>query len=587
MTDSQKPPHWELDRLYVRDSASLKAELESLDTQSRSFMSYRERLSSCEPVDISELGQMIEKLEKVTILCERISSFAHLGFAADTSDQKALSFLLSSEEMLAKHYNDTIFFEMWWKNLTDSEAQPYMDALKAHSYWLSRMRAFRVNTLSEAEEKIINLKDLTGSESIVKLYDTITNSYRFRSDFWPDSDQRWLTREELSVHIRSHLPEVRAGAYQELYRVYAQDSAVLGQIYQVLLRDWNTEKVGLRKYPSPRAVRDKANDLAPQTVDSLLRVCRQKAPIVFGRYFKKKAQKLGLKQLRRYDLYAPLLPSEDTYTFPEGLDEVEKAFRSFDQKFADLAMNVPRERHLSAEIKPGKQSGAFCASTVPGEVPWVLMSYTGNRHDLFTLAHEFGHAVHSQLAADLSVFNFHSALPLAETASTMAEMILARSLRQKASSGPEIEDLNFKLLDDAYATVGRQVFFALFEVEAHEMVAGGATTEELAEAYYKNLAGQFGQSIELSNEFRWEWLSIPHFYHTPFYVYAYSFGQLLVYSLWRIYEREGAAFVPKFLTILSRGGSASPDNILAEAGLGPLDDDFWTGGFEVIESFLD
>jgi oligoendopeptidase F len=268
------------------------------------------------------------------------------------------------------------------------------------------------------------------------------------------------------------------------------------------------------------------------------------------------------------------------------MEEVRAAFGAFSPRFAALAQRVLEKGHLSARLMPGKQSGAFCASLCPGMAPWVLMSYNQRRQDLFTLAHELGHAVHSQMAEKHNVFHFHSTLPLAETASTFGEMLLAARLMEKARSPEEREDLVFHLLDDAYATVGRQAFFSLFEIEAHRMVEGGATPDELSEAYFKNLESQFGDSLDLSPEFRWEWVSIPHFFHTPFYVYAYTFGQLLVYSLWRVYQREGDSFPARFELLLSRGGSASPASIIAEAGLGPLDEAFWEGGFDYIEELL-
>jgi Oligoendopeptidase F len=224
---------------------------------------------------------------------------------------------------------------------------------------------------------------------------------------------------------------------------------------------------------------------------------------------------------------------------------------------------------------------------LPADTPWVLMTYNGRRQDLFTMAHELGHGIHSQLAAEHTLFHFHATLPLAETASTFGEMLLADRLMKQSASERERADLLFHLLDDAYATIGRQAFFALFEIQAHEMIENGATVDELAEAYLENLKSQFGDSVEVSDEFRWEWVSIPHIFHTPFYVYAYSFGQLLVYSLWRKYQNEGAAFVPLLTSLLAKGGSDTPENILRHSGLGPLDEEFWQAGFEVIRNMLD
>ena len=585
MSEKTKPPHWDLGQLYAPDSEKLQEDLARVAEAAERFKAWREILDRGE-VGAEAFGRLLGDLESLHVEAERISGYAYLRFAQDTSDQRAVSLLSQVEEALAELDNSVLFFEIWWKALPEGDAGKLMASAPGKGYWLERTRALRPHTLTEAEERIVNLKDLTGSISIVKLYDTITNAYRFKSDFLPGGGQGDLTREELTVHVRSPLPEVRAGAYRELYRVYREDSAVLGQIFQVRCRDWRTEKVGLRGYPDPQAVRDKANDLDTEVVESLLRVCRKKAPEVFGRYFRKKAERLGLRRLSRYDLYAPLVAPASAMPFEEGLAQVREAFAAFDQEMADLAMSVPERRRLTAAIRPGKLSGAFCASTIPGETPWVLMSWSGQRRDLFTLAHELGHAVHSLLARHLDIFSYHSALPLAETASTFGEMLLAESLLSKAPPGDERDDLAFHLLDDAYATVGRQAFFALFEAEAHRLVAEGATPDELAAAYLENLAAQFGESMDVPQEFAWEWTTIPHFLHTPFYVYAYSFGQLLVYSLWRIRQREGPGFAGRLKAILAKGGSASPAAILAGAGVGPLDDDFWAGGFEVIEGFL-
>ena len=586
MTEESKAPHWDLDQFYAPDSEKLKEDFARLESGARDFAAWRGVLEKGLPSS-GDFISMISLLESIQTQAQRLGAFASLGFCQDTTDQKAVSLLDKVEELLAKVENELLFFELWWKSLGSGDASSLINATASKKYWLERIRAFKDHTLTEPEEKIINLKDLTGSSSLIKLYDTLTNAYRFESGFLPGGDGRLLTREELSVFFRDHRPEVRAGAYRELFRVFREDSSVLGQIFQARVRDWRTEKVELRGYPDPQSVRNKANDLSREVVDSLLRVCREKAPKVFGRYFRKKAERLGLSKLARYDLYAPLMAQGSETPFEEGLGLVRQAFEAFDPEFASLAMRVSDSRRLSANLKPGKVSGAFCASTVPGEIPWVLMSYTGQRRDLFTLAHELGHAVHSQLAKDLDVFTFHSALPLAETASTFGEMLLAEKLSAMAKPGPARDDLGFHLIDDAYATVGRQAFFALFEVEAHRLVAEGATSDDLAAAYLDNLAVQFGESMDVSEEFAWEWTAIPHFLHSPFYVYAYSFGQLLVYSLWRIREKEGPDFAKRLKAILSKGGSASPEAILASAGLGPLDDGFWAGGFEVIEGFVD
>jgi oligoendopeptidase F len=559
--------------------------LANLEVKFTQFATFRSLLSPGQGIEAPLFSDLLGRLEEIHRQARLLGGYASLAFAQDTSDQKAQSLLAKIEGALARIDNEIMFFSLWWKGLPEDQAGPLLGSAPDYGYMLTRERAFREHTLTEPEEKIINIKDLTGREALNRLYETITNGYAFIPDFLPPDQRVPLTRDGLAVHFRSHLPERREGAYKVFNSVYGQAGPILGQIYQGLVQDWHYGEVVLRRHPTAQSARNKHNDLGDETVASLLRVCRAKAPEVFGRYFKLKAKRLGLPALRRYDIYAPLKEDAKTYPFDEALREVELAFRAFDDEFADLAMKIPQAHRLHAAKYPGKQGGAFCASHVPGEVPWVLMNYGGHRHDLFTLAHELGHAVHSLLAADHNIFEFHSALPMAETASTFGEMLLAKRFRE-VGDPEDAEALAFSLLDDAYATVGRQAFFALFEVEAHRLVQEGATPDELAEVYLKNLSEGFGDAVDLDGSFRWEWVSVPHFYQAPFYVYAYSFGLLLVYGLWNLYQAEGQAFVPKMKSILAKGGSDSPEAILAAAGLGPLNDDFWLGGFAAIESLI-
>jgi len=570
-------PVWNLDQLYRLGSPELAADLAALKERTRKFTAWRDRLPSVSPLEFREL---VNELADLNRLAHRLSGFASLAFAQDTQDQKAQTFMARMSEEMADLGNDLLFFELWWKELDGEKALAL--ALPDFAYWLERTRAFRPHTLPEPEEKIINLKNTTGGDALIALYDSLTNRYRFR----PPGGGAEVGRDELMVHVRDADPAVRAEAYRELYRVFGADGPILGQMYQTAVRDWRLENLRLRRYGSPIEVRHKANDLPEAAVAALLQTVRERAGL-FGDFFRLKARVLGLSKFRRYDLYAPLAQDRERIDFQTGCEEVLAAFGDFSPRFKSLAARVAEDGRLHARPRPGKQGGAFCYSMLPGDTPWVLMTYNGRRQDLFTLAHELGHAVHSQLAGEHNIFHFHATLPLAETASTFAEMLLAGRLKNRARSDRERAGLLFHLLDDAYATIGRQAFFALFEIKAHEMTENGATPHDLAEAYMENLAEQFGGAVEVSPEFRWEWVSIPHFFHTPFYVYAYSFGQLLVYSLWRRYEKEGAAFAPRLTDLLSRGGSAAPETILADSGLGPLDETFWQGGFEVIEGFLE
>ncbi|MDR0881714.1 MAG: M3 family oligoendopeptidase [Candidatus Adiutrix sp.] len=577
-------PHWALEQLYTFDSQPLAADLAALDEKTAAFARWRASLEAGSPSP-EKFRELVTELEDISRLGHRLSGFASLAFAQNTQDQKAQAFMAQVDEKMADLGNELLFFEIWWKELDEALAGPLMAARPDYAYWLQRTRSFRPHTLAEAEERVVNLKNVTGHDALIALYDSMTNRYRYRTDFLPGGEGREVTRDELMVYVRSGDPEIRAGAYQELYRVFGQDGPVLGQIYQTAVRDWRIENIRLRGYESPAAVRHKANDLSATAVESLLAAARANAPL-FGEFFRLKARVLGLGRLRRYDLYAPLVADAEIMDFAAGREEVLAAFQSFSPRFKELADQVMAHNRFSARPEAGKQGGAFCYSMLPADTPWVLMTYNGRRQDLFTMAHELGHAIHSQLAADHHIFHFHATLPLAETASTFGEMLLADRLLKRAGSARERADLLFHLLDDAYATIGRQAFFALFEICAHEMIESGATVDELAETYLETLSTQFGDSVDLADEFRWEWVSIPHIFHTPFYVYAYSFGQLLVYSLWRQYQLEGQSFAPRLINLLSKGGSASPETILAESGLGPLDRDFWQGGFDLIGEML-
>jgi len=294
-----------------------------------------------------------------------------------------------------------------------------------------------------------------------------------------------------------------------------------------------------------------------------------------------------MEKLRRYDLYAPVAESEKTYDFNTGVRLTLEAFADFNPRVAELAVKVFEDNHIDSEVRKGKEDGAFCASVVPGHTPYVKVNYQGKADDIATLAHELGHAIHAMLAFKHNVFTFHSALPMAENASTFAEMLLVDRLLEVEDDPAVRRDILFSQVDDAYATIMRQIFFAMFEVTAHGMVAEGATVDQICEAYYQNLEKQFGDAVALSEEFKWEWVSIPHFMQVPFYVYAYSFGQLLVLSLYKQYKEEGESFKPRYIKILEAGGSASPVDICAEAGLDITQAAFWQGGFDVIKEMVD
>ncbi|MGA2820233.1 MAG: M3 family oligoendopeptidase [Anaerolineales bacterium] len=578
MPPNYQQKRWSLADLYPSEqSAEMEASLSELEARVSRFETFRDRLEPT--IRLETFLEILAELEEITRLAHRLGGFVELRYSEDTQDQTILAFKGRLDNRMAEINNRTLFFSLWWKGLPVSAAERLQAGAGDATYHLEQMRKLRPHTLSEPEEKVINLKDVTGTEALRTLYSTLTNRYVFRLEV--EGQVRELTRGELMVFVRSPDPGLRAAAYQSQYKVYAEDGAILGLIYSALVRDWRNENLGLRKFRSPQAVRNLANDLPDPVVETLLEVCRRNAPL-FQRFFALKARWLKMPRLRRYDLYAPVASAEKRYEFAAGIRQVMESLDSFEPRLADLAERVLEADHLDSEVRPGKRGGAFCAPVEPKLVPWVQANYQGRAEDVATLAHELGHAIHSELASGHSLFTFHSSLPLAETASTFAEMLLVDRLLAQEKDEAVRRDLLFRQIDDAYATIGRQAYFSLFEKEAHELIPQGASVEELSRRYLENLRDQFGDSLDLAPEFRWEWVSIPHIYEVPFYVYAYAFGQLLVFSLYRRYQAQGKSFIPEYLEILSAGGSASPDRILSKAGIHIQEAAFWQSGFDAI-----
>jgi oligoendopeptidase F len=582
MSVTFKQTAWSLADLFpAQESPEMESAFTGLEAQVAEFEKGRSELSPA--ISPQAFMGFVEKFESINQIANRIYSFASLRFYGDTQDQQAQTFLAKVQQLMADLQNRTLFFSLWWKELEDAHAERLLKHTGPYSYWLKEMRLFKPYTLSEPEEKIINIKDVTGQKALEKLYETITNRYLFKVEI--EGEQKELTRDELMVYAQHHDADIRAAVYQELYRVYGEDSLILGQIYQSMVRDWGNEQVGLRGFSSPIAARNLANAIPDEVVNTLLEVCRSNAG-VFQRFFTLKARWLKMDRLRRYDIYAPLAQSDKIYEFGNAVDMVLDSFRHFHPRIGELAQQVFKEEHLDSEVRKGKRGGAFCWSVEPRYTPWVLVNYHGRPRDVATIAHELGHAIHSMLASDHTLFTFHASLPLAETASTFGEMMLVERLLADEEDEQVRRDLLFRQVDDAYATIMRQAYFALFEREAHEMIQQGVSVDELAKVYIENLREQFGEAVELSDEFRWEWVSIPHIYGTPFYVYAYAFGQLLVLALYKQYQEEGESFKPRYLDILSAGGSDAPADILMRAGIDVYSRDFWQGGFDVIEGMV-
>jgi oligoendopeptidase F len=578
-----KQKKWDLSALYAshKDDRFIK-EMALVETLSAAFEEYRPLLTA--EISSIQFIEILNKYEELITLESRLMAYTELWFSEDTQNDEAMTLYAQIESVITEAGNRTLFFNLWWKSLTDEEAERLIQHCPRHEYFLREIRHTKPFTLTETSEQIINLKNITGVSALVNLYEMITNRYQF--SFSVDGEEQKLTRDGLMMYAHSASADQRKAAYQELYRVYGNDGKILGQIYQNIVRDWYYENIHLRKYSSAISARNISNDIPDQVVELLLETCKKNTGL-FQDYFQVKKQLLKLEEFHRYDLYAPISSSDQKTSYSDAVDIVQEAFYAFDPRFADLAMRIIREDHMDSEIRHGKRSGAFCLTAGPQLTPWVLQNFQGKSTDISTMAHELGHAVHSLSANDKNIFEQQACLPLAETASTFAEMVLTDFLLKKEPDSEVRRDLLLKQMDDNYATIQRQAYFALFEKQAHQMIPQGAGFEELNQTYKDNLQDQFGNAVILDEEFQWEWISIPHIYATPFYVYAYSFGQLLVLSLYQKYKEEGKDFLPKYWQILSAGGSESPEAILQKGGFNFYEESFWQGGFNVLRERLD
>ena len=578
-----KHTRWSLNDLYPGpDSPELITAFKQIEEEIQAFEALRPRLKQfLTPIESYDI---LKKYEKLIRFISRVLNYSFLLFSEDMRSQKAQTCWARAQQISAQAESRTLFLNLWWNTLDEEITEKFVEAADDYRYWLEMIRFQKPFTLSETEEKIINLKDAVGSKALIKLYEVITSRYLFNLEI--DGEVKKFNRYEINDYVRHPEPEVRAAAYQEYLRVFERDAHILGQIYQNRVRDWREENVFLRGYASPIAVRNLANGLADDVVEMLLEVCRNNVSL-FQRYFQLKARALGMDRLRRYDIYTLVTTSERTYQFDDAINLVLDSFHRFEPRFADLAFKVYKEHHLDSGVRDGKRPGAFCASVEPGLTPWVSLTFEGGVDDVASLARELGRAIHYMMTAHHTALTHKASRMLSEVASTFCEMLTIDHLFA-TDRDPEMQrKLLFRRMDNAYASIIRQACLVMFEQTAHDHIHDGATVDDLCEIYFENLTDQFSVSIDLSSDFRYEWLGISTFYHLPFYAYAYTFGRLLVLSLYQQYQMEGEPFKSCYFPILAAGGSDSPARILKEAGIDITSPDIWQVGFDALAVTID
>jgi oligoendopeptidase F len=576
---------WDLRDLYDGpDDPRLDADLDAALAEARAFAErHRGRVGELAP---AQLAAALDALEAVVERVTRAGAFSQLLFSADTSAPRHGALLQHVQERASQIRNTLLFFELEWVNLDDARAGAAVadPALARRRHFLGSLRRYRPFVLSEPEERLLEETANTGRRAWGRLFDELISSQRF--SLARDGEEVELGEEEVLSLLYESDRDVRRAAAQALTSGLQRAARPLAFIFNTLVQDKAVED-RLRGYPTPIAARNLANEIDGHSVESLLRACVDRYPLV-ARYYRLKARLLGLPHLADYDRYAPVGRVEGKRGFAEARRVVLDAYRDFSPEMAAVAERFFEGRWIDAELRPGKRGGAFSASTVPRLHPYVMLNYTGNLRDVMTLAHELGHGVHQYLARERGLFEQDTPLTTAETASVFGEMLAFRRLVAEESDPKVRLALLCGKLEDAFATVFRQAAMTRFEESLHAARRGEGELEieRVNELWMDANRPMFGDSVHLSEGYAWWWLYIPHFVHSPFYCYAYAYGELLVLALIRRYDEEGASFVPRYVDLLRAGGSDTPERLLAGIGLDVGDPGFWDGGLALLEEMV-
>jgi len=572
---------WNLDELVKNPNRTVfDQKLAKIESNAKRFEKIKKSLNP--KISSGKFLRLLRDIENITEKSSVIGGYASLRYSENTQSDEATSLLTRITKFGSDIENRLLFFDLWWKKQVDEKnARRLIKSAGQFSEYLRFKRLLAKYSLSEPEERIINTLDVTGVSALVKLYDKITNAYVYVVTV--DGKKRTMNRELLTTLFRSKKAKTREAAYKSLFSKFSENKGVTGEIYQNIVLNWRDEGVGMRGFSYPIMIRNISNNVDNETAKILLDVCKKNSKI-FQKYFLQKAKLLGMKKLRRYDLYAPRKSKikEKNYSYDKSVKLVLDSLSKFSPVLSEDARGVFKKKHVDSVIRPGKTVGAFCSTPSPKITPYVLVNFTGKSRDVFTLAHEIGHAIHSISASGKSILVSDASLPLAETASTFSEMLLYDKLSETVSEQEKKTMLSEKI-DDFYATIGRQSFFTLFEIEAHKRIANSITVDEISKTYLHNLNEQFGSSVKVSEDFGIEWSCIPHFHHAPFYCYAYAFGNLLALSLFQRYKKEGKSFAPTYIEILSAGGSKKPEKLLRESDIDIAKPRFWQDGFDYIQ----
>lgn len=585
-TSSANGIAWNLKDLYQAiEDAKINEDTASALARAQAFESaYRGKIRSGPTADLllaalTELESLFEQMDKPSI-------YAGLLHAAKT-DEPARGALVSrvreQRTVINKHL---IFFDLEWVELAEDAARQLIGApqLARYRHYLEQKRIWKPHYLTEPEEKILDEKSVTGRAAFVRLFDETVAAITFPFSYAGKTES--LSLQQINAKLYDPDRAIRAAAADGWTTGLKNNARLLTYIFNTLVLDYKSD-CDLRKYPTPMTPRNLANEISDLVVDALMTAAERHHQTV-QRYYKLKARLLKLDQLMDYDRYAPLFPDQPTCDWKQARTIVQESYENFSPRAGAIIREFFEKSWIDAELRPGKRSGAFSSSAVPSVHPYILMNYTDKIRDVMTLAHELGHGLHQYLSRPVGYLQCDTPLTTAEMASVFGEMLTFRRLLEIYAT-PRIRlAMLCSKIEDAFATVFRQVVLTRFEQSLHaaRREKGELPTEQINELWLAANRPMHGDVVKLSDGYGWWWMYIGHFIHSPFYCYAYAFGELLVLALVQKYQQEGTQFVPRYLELLSSGGRDAPHVLLSKMGVNVNDPAFWELGLQLLKNMV-
>ena len=580
-------PEWDLSDLYAApDAPEVQRDLKAAAKEAaRIKTAYQGRLADLAK-DGGKLAGAIKDYEKLSDLVGKLGSYSGLYYVLDQTDPVRAKFNGDVSEALTKLYTDLIFFELELNQIDDAtmEGAVKHKDVKRYKPWLEDLRKEKPHQLDEKLERLFTEKSQTSRSAWNRLFDETMSALKFDVK----GEKTPLTLEPTLNFLSSPDEKKRKAASEALSKVFKANLPLFTLITNTLAKDKEISD-RWRNFKDVADSRNLANRVEGPVVDALVTSVRAAYPQLSHRYYAMKAKWLGKKKLASWDRNAPLPDKpERTITWAEAEKIVLKAYGNFAPEMATIAKQFFDKNWIDAAVKPGKAPGAFSASTVPSVHPYVMMNYLGKPRDVMTLAHELGHGVHQWLARAQGPLLAPTPLTLAETASVFGEMLTFKAILAETKDKRERKAMIAGKVEDMLNTVVRQVAFYTFERKVHEERRQGELTSDRINAIWLEVQGEsLGPAIELKPGYEVFWTYVPHFIHSPFYVYAYAFGDCLVNSLYGLYAEAHPGFVAKYFDLLKAGGSKHHSELLAPFGLDARDPEFWNKGLKVIEGMID